>query len=33
MQITGSPMAWEPKPIETAVGSLRYKKKPLEPKL
>lgn len=24
MQITGAPMAWEPKPTETAAGSSRY---------
>lgn len=24
MQITGAPMAWEPKPTETAVGSSCY---------
>lgn len=28
MQITGAPMAWEPKPIETAVGSSRYNPPP-----
>lgn len=27
MQITGSPMAWAPKPTDTTVGSLCYKKK------
>lgn len=33
MQITVSPTAWAPKPTETAVGSLCYKKPQTETKL